>query len=225
MAFSPQLGEWQPRHGVAADVPLRVWIALIAPATDYLRGDTPPAEPSAKPEKIPPPRALPDGDEPANLSRAPSSLPEYPEEQPIDLDTALRLAEVENPTIGIARQAIEAALADQLRARAMMLPHLRAGMNYHLHNGILQNSFGEMRRVDSQSFYLGGGARALASDTVAFPAVQIYSHLGDAIFEPLARAGLSPRTALARPPSPTTCCCKLPSAISSWFVRSRGARR
>jgi outer membrane protein TolC len=145
-----------------------------------------PAPDNSKPEKIPPPRLLPDDDDPVNLSQAPSALPASPEVHPIDLDTALHLAEAENPTIGMARQAIQAALADQLRARAMMLPHLRAGLNYHLHNGVLQTSFGEMRRVNDSSFYLGGGARALAAETVAYPAVQIYSHLGDAIFEPLA---------------------------------------
>jgi outer membrane protein TolC len=59
-------------------------------------------------------------------------------------------------------------------------------MNYHLHNGLLQNSFGRMRHVDSRSFYLGSGARTLAAETVAYPAVQLFAHLGDAIYEPLA---------------------------------------
>ena len=147
----------------------------------------PPAKAGAREaEKLPPPRPVADEEDPEDLSRAPSSLPTYPQESPIDLDTALRLAAVENPTIGIARQAIEAALADQLRARSMLLPHLRAGFNYHLHDGVLQTSFGEMRRVNSRDFYLGGGSRTLAAETVAFPAVQIFSQLGDAIYEPLA---------------------------------------
>src|SRR5260370_24988887 len=59
-------------------------------------------------------------------------------------------------------------------------------MNYHLHDGILQNSFGRMRHVDSRSFYIGGGARTVAAETVAYPAVQLFAHLGDAIYEPLA---------------------------------------
>lgn len=108
------------------------------------------------------------------------------QEQIIDLGSALRLAEAVNPTIAISRQAIQEALANQLRAKSLLLPSLRAGMNYHLHNGVLQTSFGEMRRVNSRSFYLGGGARTLAAETVAFPAVQIFSPLGDALFEPLA---------------------------------------
>lgn len=137
-------------------------------------------------EKLPLPRPVLNDEDPTDLSRAPSALPPYPDEHPIDLDTALRLAEAENPTIGIARQAVQAALADQLRANSMLLPHLRAGFNYHWHDGILQNSFGQIRRVTSNAFYIGAGSRTLAAETVAFPGVQIFSHLGDAIFEPLA---------------------------------------
>jgi outer membrane protein TolC len=121
-----------------------------------------------------------------DLSEAPSSIPPAAQDYLIDLDAALRLAEVENPRIGIGRQAIQAALAEQLRAQAMLLPTLRAGTNYHLHDGVLQSSFGLMRRVNETAFYVGSGARTLAAETVAFPGVQLYSHLGDAIFEPLA---------------------------------------
>jgi outer membrane protein TolC len=108
------------------------------------------------------------------------------EEDPIDLSTALKLAEAENPQIAMASQAIELALAQQLQARALVLPHLRAGLNYHKHDGVLQSSPGLMRHVESESLYFGGGARALAAETVAFPAVQFSNHLGDAFFEPLA---------------------------------------
>src|SRR5262249_58132397 len=93
---------------------------------------------------------------------------------PIDLCTALRLAEADNPTIGISRQAIQEALADQLRANALLLPSLRAGANYRDHQGVLQNSFGEIRHVHLDSLYAGGGARALAAETVAFPMVQLF---------------------------------------------------
>lgn len=119
-----------------------------------------------------------------NLAEAPPVVPPAPSEL-IDLATALRLAENSNPSIGIARVAIQEALARQLGANALLLPSLRAGMNFHLHNGMLQTSSGEMRRVDSRSFYFGGGAGALGTQTVAFPMVQIFSHLGDALFEPL----------------------------------------
>jgi outer membrane protein TolC len=106
----------------------------------------------------------------------------------INLPTALQLAEAENPTIALGRQAIVEALALQTAARGMLLPTLNAGSNYHLHQGVLQTSFGQIRNLNEQSIYVGGGARTLAAETVAIPAVRIFSHLGDALFAPLAAA-------------------------------------
>jgi len=113
-------------------------------------------------------------------------LPIADEERLIDLPTALQLAEAANPTIALGRQAIVEAVALQTGARAMLLPTLNAGSNYHLHQGVLQASFGEIRNVNSQSIYVGAGARTLAAETVAIPGVRIFSHLGDAMFAPLA---------------------------------------
>src|SRR5208337_1523689 len=48
-------------------------------------------------------------------------------EYSIDLSTALRLAEAENPTIAAARARIIEALALQTQARAILLPSLNAG--------------------------------------------------------------------------------------------------
>jgi outer membrane protein TolC len=136
----------------------------------------------------------PNGREPAqpepanlvtNLAEAAFVAPPAPE-KPIDLAAALQLAEAVNPTIGQSLQVIQEALANRLRARGLMLPTLRAGTNYHVHQGVLQNSFGKLRRVDEESLYFGGGARTLAAESVAFPMVQIVSPLTDAIFEPLA---------------------------------------
>jgi outer membrane protein TolC len=120
-----------------------------------------------------------------DLSKAAPALPPAPQEDQIDLSTALRLAERQNPNIAAARQAILFALAKQLEARSMPFPHLRTGLNYHKHDGILQTSFGLMRHVESESLYFGAGARTLAAETVAFPGVQFLNHLGDLFFEPL----------------------------------------
>jgi outer membrane protein TolC len=125
------------------------------------------------------PQSLPD------LAKAPPALPPPEQTYPIDLCTALRLAEADNPTVGIGRQAIQEALASQLRANALLLPSLRAGSNFHRHQGVLQTSFGEIRHVDESSLYAGGGARAIAAETVGFPMVQLFSPLADAFFEPL----------------------------------------
>ncbi len=113
-------------------------------------------------------------------------LPPALEESLIDLPTALQLAESQNPTIALGRQAIVEAVALQTAARGLLLPTLNAGTNYHLHQGVLQTSFGEIRNLNEQSLYVGGGARTLAAETVAIPAVRIFSHLGDALYAPLA---------------------------------------
>ncbi|HTI52570.1 MAG TPA: TolC family protein [Planctomycetaceae bacterium] len=133
----------------------------------------------------PPPYGGGNPDEPLIGMEREEVVPATGEESLIDLPTALRLAEAANPTIGLGRQAIFEALALQTEARAMLLPSLNAGTNYHLHQGKLQTSFGDVRSLNEQSIYFGGGARTLAAETVAIPAVRIFSQLGDAFFAPL----------------------------------------
>ncbi len=123
--------------------------------------------------------------DPVNVGASINVIP-LGEEQLIDLTTALRLAETANPQIAISRQGIQTAMAKQLGAKALALPHLRAGMNFHLHNNVLQTSFGLLRHVNSRSFYFGGGAATLAAETLALPAIQIDTHLGEALYAPLA---------------------------------------
>ena len=89
---------------------------------------------------------------------SPTLIPSPVGEYPIDLSTALRLAEVENPTIAAARARIIEALALQTQARAILLPSLNAGSNYHLHTGNLQRSSGRILNLTEQSLYFGGGA-------------------------------------------------------------------
>jgi len=107
-------------------------------------------------------------------------------EMVIDLGTALRLAESQNPRIGLAREIVNEAIAHQTEARALLLPTLTAGTDYHLHTGVLQTSFGQIRQVDLQSLYLGGGTQTVGSQTVGIPAVRIFAHAGDAYYLPLA---------------------------------------
>jgi outer membrane protein TolC len=108
------------------------------------------------------------------------------EQETIDLEIALRLAGVENPTIALAREQIREALAAQLAARSLLLPSINIGGNYHYHSGNLQASFGGVRNITSQSLYLGFGARTLAAENIAFPGIRLFAHLGDAVYEPLA---------------------------------------
>jgi outer membrane protein TolC len=117
---------------------------------------------------------------------APPSVPAAAAENFVDLGTSLRLAGVGNPTINLAREVVREASARYLAARVLLLPDINVGGNYHLHQGVLQASPGIIRQTDSQALFLGFGARTLAAETVAFPGIRLFSHLGDAIFEPLA---------------------------------------
>jgi outer membrane protein TolC len=108
------------------------------------------------------------------------------DEQLVDFFAALQLAESQNPNIGLARQAIQDALAQKLQACSMLLPTLRAGANYRNHQGDLQSSPGAIVYRYSSSLYVGSGVGAVGSGTVTMPGVQIAAHVGDSIFEPLA---------------------------------------
>jgi outer membrane protein TolC len=106
---------------------------------------------------------------------------------PIDLVTSWRLAWRQNPTIELARQVVQENLAYLLQSRTMALPSLNAGAMYHLHNGNLQRSTGQILNVpDEQSLYAGGGSRTVAAETVGIPAVQFYAPVANAWFNPLA---------------------------------------
>jgi outer membrane protein TolC len=117
---------------------------------------------------------------------APRVIPPPSGSYPIDLATALRLADVANPTIGAARARVLEALALQLSARMLLVPSLNSGISYHGHDGVLQRSSGSIIAVSEQSLYLGSGARTVAAESVTIPGVNIWTALTDAWFEPLA---------------------------------------
>jgi outer membrane protein TolC len=162
---------------------------------DFQTRDYSPAEkagPSAK--SVPP--AVGNPDEGLEIRDV---VPVTGQEYPVDLSTVLQLAQVQNPTIALGREAIQEALALQLQARGMLLPSLNAGTMYHLHQGNLQEADGQILKVEEQSIYFGGGDWAVGSQTVAIPAVHIFGHLGDAYFAPLVAAQVvASRTAASR---------------------------
>jgi outer membrane protein TolC len=138
--------------------------------------------------------ALPSSESPSSefasddvASGARSTLaPSKPAPNTIDLGIALRLAGIDNPTIRIAQERVQEALADRLAARTLLLPTVNVGGNYRQHDGPIQAAPGYIRDVDIRSLYAGAGARTLAADTVAFPGIRLFAHLGDAVYEPLA---------------------------------------
>jgi outer membrane protein TolC len=107
-------------------------------------------------------------------------------EREIDLAAAFRLAGIDNPTIALAQERIQEALADQLAARSLLLPSLNAGSNYRNHAGYYQDDPGFLRNPHTQSLYLGAGAGAIGAGAVTVPGVFLFAHLGDAAYEPLA---------------------------------------
>jgi outer membrane protein TolC len=104
----------------------------------------------------------------------------------ISLETALRLAGAENPTIALAQEAVQASLAEQLQVLALLLPTLHAGMNYDHHWGSLQTGQGVLIDVDRQALYDGAGAAAVGAGTVGIPGVRLTAQLADAIYAPRA---------------------------------------
>ena len=144
--------------------------------------------PPAPPERLPdfPDDRLPGSRTRAETIDAPPALPLGENEYVIDLATTLRLVLSANPTVGQAREIVRETLALQTRARVMLLPSLNGGLAYHDHQGNFQASTGQIKYMYSQSFYYGGGSRVWAAESLAVPAVRIFSHLGDAIYEPLA---------------------------------------
>jgi outer membrane protein TolC len=118
------------------------------------------------------------------LAPATPAIPPPAQTMPLDLSEALGLAGAENPTIAIARTAVEAALAEQLQARALLLPNLNAGTNYDYHAGVLQSSFGAIREVDRQALDVGAGTGAVGAGTIPVPGVQLYGAVTDAIYAP-----------------------------------------
>ena len=116
----------------------------------------------------------------------PPAIPEAGPATPIDLSSALRLADGQNPVIGEARTLILAALAERQAARAILLPDLHAGSSYHDHTGPLQRGSGAILPETQQNAYVGGGAFAVGAGPASIPAVNINSPLAEAIYRPLA---------------------------------------
>ncbi|WP_422925128.1 TolC family protein [Singulisphaera sp. PoT] len=153
--------------------------------TNLQPGPDPSATPGSKPGEI---AVEPNATKPVELletSNAPV-VPPAASDYPIDLTTALRLAEVENPQIAEARQRIVEALGLQQSARVLLVPNVNAGVTYHGHTGVYQRSTGQIYSVSNQSIYMGGGAFAVGQTTVAVPGLNISTPLTDALFEPLA---------------------------------------
>jgi outer membrane protein TolC len=108
------------------------------------------------------------------------------EELPIDLPTALRLADASNPQVAVAREQIRQALARVDAADVLWLPAIRPGINYDHHEGSIENINGNQFNTARSNFYSGLGAGMVGAGPAIFPGVFSNFSLADAFFQPLA---------------------------------------
>ena len=92
---------------------------------------------------------------------------------PINLPTALQLANVRPIDIALASERIRLAVAQLDRARVLWLPTINLGVEYSRHDGQIQETPGKVFGTSRSSFQLGAGPVAVFAVT-------------DAIFAPLA---------------------------------------
>lgn len=92
---------------------------------------------------------------------------------PINLPTALRLANVRPLDIQVAAARIRVAAAQLERAQVLWLPTIVYGIDYYRHDGQIQDVAGNVFGTSKSSFFAGAGPVAIFS-------------LSDALFEPLA---------------------------------------
>ena len=102
--------------------------------------------------------------------------------RPIDLNTALRLAGVQNPELNLARQRVVEAEAVRLLAAAQILPTINLGTNYDSHSGTIQQSNGNILSVNRTALYVGAGTNAIAAGTVNIPGVVLQGNIAEGVY-------------------------------------------
>jgi outer membrane protein TolC len=132
-------------------------VAAYAPSTE------PPAAPNRQPEnqlQIIPSGAQSPGPPLSAPNRPASDLPPESavEVLPVDLPTALRLTNANNPTIALARERVEEAYAAERQADVAWLPNLQGGPEYNRHDGRDQTTQGPIITVSKQNLFINGGA-------------------------------------------------------------------
>jgi outer membrane protein TolC len=103
---------------------------------------------------------------------------------PLDLATALELTSGQNPQVAYARERIRESFAKREAARALWLPSLRVGANYHKHEGRIQDVAGTIIETSRNSTYNGFGAQAVGAGSPTIPGVLMNFHLRDSLFQP-----------------------------------------
>ena len=133
------------------------------------------------PQPLPPPAATGAPTLPAAGAGRSRSIID-PNERPIDLSSALRLAGVQNPQLLLVRQLVLEAVAQRQFAAAQLLPTLNGGTNYDTHTGNLQQSSGNILSTNRSSVYVGAGAFTAAAGTITVPGVLLAGNIGEGLF-------------------------------------------
>jgi outer membrane protein TolC len=109
---------------------------------------SPPVPPSVRAEEQPP-----------DIGRAFSKETEdyLARALPINLLTALRLAQANNLDIAQGRQVVDQTQAALTRARVLMLPNLNLGSTYSHHDGNISKTEGNIIKANKESLFVGGG--------------------------------------------------------------------
>lgn len=123
--------------------------------------------------------------------RAPLAMSSAQRELPIDLPTALRLANADNLQVALAREQIREALAGVEAARVLWLPTIRGGVSYNRHEGSIQAVDGTQFNTSRGAFYSGLGGGVYGAGTPIVPGIYANFHLTDALFRPLAARQLA----------------------------------
>ena len=104
------------------------------------------------------------------------------EVRPIDLNTALRLAGVQNPELLVARQRVVEAVAQRQLAAVQIIPSFNGGTSYDTHTGNLQQSNGNILSVNRSALYVGAGSNAVAAGTVLIPGLLLTGNVAEGLF-------------------------------------------
>jgi outer membrane protein TolC len=108
-------------------------------------------QPASAQEQMPPPRSEPESQLPLPAP-GPSDKP-----LPINLPTALQLANVRPLDIAVASERIRLAVATLERAQVLWLPTVYAGVDYFRHDGQIQETPGNVFGTSKSSFMVGAG--------------------------------------------------------------------
>lgn len=110
---------------------------------------------------------------------------------PIDLPTALQLADAGNFQIALAREQIRQSWAQVKAAQALWLPSIRPGTNWNKHDGEIQATDGTVSQVSRTAFYTGLGANSQPAASPTVPGIYANFSVADALFKPLAAKQLA----------------------------------